>query len=576
MRVAVGVAFSMAWDGRGRGDRGEDGVAVRALAGFREGLYGCLGLRRDALFCLCDAVLCAGGRVTDLARLSLVPELGRGHGALYDALNAGSADFGRLRALVAGLPLPSWGDGRIRLAVDVSNWLRPEAGTSPGRALCHVHGRGRNAGQVIPGWPYSVVAALGPGPSSWAVLLDAVRLGPGDDDCEVTAAQLRDVLARLEKAGHWRPGDPEVIIAMDAGYAVTRLELLLRGLPVILVARVRSDRVYYRPPAPRPRGTRGMAPRLGEPVKCAEPATQHDPDLEQEGRMAGTGAVSVAAWTTLRVKVSRATAGLADWPEGRPFPAVTGTLIRVSARREPMWLWSTAAGAGDGLVRACWQAYLRRFDIEHLFRFLKQRLGWTRPLLRDPEAADRWTWLLAAALAQLWLARRLAAVTRMPWQPRQAPGEMTPGRVHDGFRRARQITGSPASPPPMTVPGPGRPKGSKNKRPAPRYPVGKTRPKDPRYAANRTNEQKSQKTPGKRGRPPTTSRLNGKWGHPSSKSFRPADRCRPSTPACLAGFSDSNFRGCGHCSHLSAPTRPETTLKCSLLRHNRRQPSNAG
>jgi hypothetical protein len=34
---------------------------------------------------------------------------------------------------------------------------------------------------MIPGWPYSVVAALEPGPSSWTAPLDAQRLAPGDD-----------------------------------------------------------------------------------------------------------------------------------------------------------------------------------------------------------------------------------------------------------------------------------------------------------------------------------------------------------------------------------------------------------
>lgn len=35
------------------------------------------------------------------------------------------------------------------------NWLRPDAETSPERLFCHVHGRGKNAGQMIPEWPYS-------------------------------------------------------------------------------------------------------------------------------------------------------------------------------------------------------------------------------------------------------------------------------------------------------------------------------------------------------------------------------------------------------------------------------------
>lgn len=35
----------------------------------------------------------------------------------------------------------------------------------------------------------------------WTALLDAVRLGPGDDETEVTAAQVRDVVARLARQG---------------------------------------------------------------------------------------------------------------------------------------------------------------------------------------------------------------------------------------------------------------------------------------------------------------------------------------------------------------------------------------
>lgn len=472
------------------------------LAGFRDGLYRCLGARGDALFSLCDAVLCAGGRVTDLARLSLVPEFGRGHGALYDGLNAGRLDVARLSLLVAGLPLPRWADGRVRLAVDVCHWLRPDADASPERALCRVHGRGRNAGQVIPGWPYSFVAALGPGASSWAVPLDAVRLGPGDDDAAVTAAQLRDVVGRLRAAGHWRDGDPEVVIAVDAGYNPTRLAFALRDLPVIVVARVRSGRVYYRPAPPKDPRRPGVQPRLGEPVCCADPATQHSPQAEHDGELARLGTARVAAWNRVTQKVHRRCGGFGDWPAGEPMPLVPGTLIRLRAGRlkDPVWLWAGEPDAGDGLVRVLWQAYLRRFDIEHLFRFLKQQLGWNRPLLRDPRAADRWTWLLVAACAQLWLARRLAAVARLPWQPPQPPGQMTPARVRAGFRRARQAAGTPASATRTPSPGPGRPEGSRNKHKAPRHPVGKTTVKSPRRG----------KKPAKPQGRPATSRLNGK------------------------------------------------------------------
>ena len=325
------------------------------------------------------------------------------------------------------------------------------------------------------------------------MLLDAVRLGPDDDDCAVTAAQLREVFTRLEAAGHWAAGDPAVIIAMDAGYSPTRLAHLLAGLPVIVVARVRSDRVYARAAPPKARGVSGRHARHGALVRCADPASWHGPAVVQEGETR-LGPAAVTAWAPVHQVVHRHTGGFEDWPEDRELPLIEGTLIRLSAVApggpEAMWLWASDPDAGDAAVRALWQAYLRRFDIEHTFRFLKQQLGWTRPLLRDPAAADRWTWLLLAAYAQLWLARDLAAVTRMPWQPPQAPAAMTPGRVRAGFPRARHAAGTPVRTPKPATPGPGRPKGSKNKHKAPRHRPGKITLKQPKQAKNPRNKAK--------------------------------------------------------------------------------------
>jgi DDE superfamily endonuclease len=204
---AVAVAFSIAWL-RGEVERQpEDARARDLLAAFRRELYRCCTARADALFDLTDAMLCAGGPVRTLVGLSLVPEHRRGHGALYDAVNHGRISVARLRWSLAGLPVPHAADGRLVLAADISNWLRPGAATSPERLFCHVYVRAKGQAQMIPGWPYSVIAALEPGRTSWTAVLDAVRLGPGDDEAEVTAAQVRDVVTRLIVAGHWHEGD---------------------------------------------------------------------------------------------------------------------------------------------------------------------------------------------------------------------------------------------------------------------------------------------------------------------------------------------------------------------------------
>jgi DDE superfamily endonuclease len=483
------VAFSMARAGSGGGDLDLDADVARGLlAGFRGELYRCLTRRADALFEVADAVLCGGGRVRDLARLSLVPEFGRGHGALYDGLNAGRACIGRLRRALAGLPPPRWPDGRIRLAADVSNWLRPDAQVSPERMFCHVKGKGKNAGQVVPGWPYSFVAALGPGASSWTLLLDAVRTGPDDDETTVTAGQLREVTGRLIAAGWWKDGDPDILIALDAGYNVTRLAWLLADLPVLLVARVRSDRVFYGRAAPRAPGTPGQQARHGTAVSCADPAAGAGAALAADAASARYGVLRVSAWHRMHQQLTRQSGGWEDH-QGQ-LPLIEGTLIRLAPQGpgpEPMWLWASAPDPGDAEITSIWQAYLRRFDIEHAFRFLKTQLGWDKPLLRDPAAADRWTWLIVAACAQLWLARPLAAAVRLPWQRPQPPAAMTPARVRAGFRHARGTVGTPASPAKPGTPGPGRPEGSKNKHKAPRQPIGKRNPK-PRSHRNKLQQ----------------------------------------------------------------------------------------
>ena len=472
------MAFSMAWPGDMVQD-GSGGVRARGmLARFRGELYRCFARRGDALFELCDAVLCRPARVHMLAELSLEPECRRGHGAVYDAVNAGRVQVARLRRALAGLPLPAWDDGRIRLAADVSNWLRPDAATSAERLFCHCYARGKGNAQMIPGWPYSVIAALEPGRTSWTLPLDAVRLGPADDATAVTAAQVREVARRIIAAGHWRDGDPDIQVIFDAGYDLTRLAWLLADLPVEVLGRLRSDRVMYFPAPPRAPGTNGRPLRHGAAFKLADQRSWAAPAAAAITETTRYGTARAMAWGRLHQQL----ASRAGWEDhDGELPIVEGTLIRLAVDRlpgdrnpEPLWLWSSRAGTSAAEVDRAWQAFLRRFDIEHMFRFFKQALGWTRPKLRDPAAADRWTWILLACYAQLRLARHLAADIRLPWQRPCPPGRLTPARVRRGFRNIRQMLPCPASAPKPGKPGPGRPPGSRNRRPATRHDVGKT------------------------------------------------------------------------------------------------------
>lgn len=472
------MAFSIAWLQREVDPRPDDAQVRDRLVVFRRELYRCFTARADALFELADSVLCADGPVTTLARLSLAPEHRRGHGALYDAVNAGRIGIGRLRRCLAGLPLPRTADGRLVLAVDVSSWLRPGAVTSPGRLFCHVYGRGTGQAQMIPGWPYSVIAALEPGRTSWTAVLDAVRLGPDDDETAVTARQVREVIARLTAAGHWGAGDPAILVVFDAGYDVTRIAWLLADLPVELLGRVRSDRVMKLPAPPRRPGTNGRPRKHGGELALSDPATWPAPQVTTSMATSRYGMAAAAAWDRVHPRLTHRAAWL---DHDGDLPVIEGTLIRLQVDHlpgnrdpKPIWLWWSRADAAPAEVDRCWQAFLRRFDLEHTFRLFKQVLGWTVPKIRDPHAADRWTWLIIAAHAQLRLARPLAGDLRLPWERPAPPGRLTPARVRRGFRNIRATMPCLARAPKPGKPGPGRRPGSKNRRPAPRHNVGKT------------------------------------------------------------------------------------------------------
>jgi hypothetical protein len=457
-------------------DAGAGPLAV--LSRFRVDFHACLTARRDELFELTDAVLCAGGPVTTLAGLSLAPEHRRGHGALYDAVNQGRINVGRLRRCLAGLPLPRGADGRLMLAVDVSNWLRPGAATSPDRLFCHVYGRGKGQAQMIPGWPYSVIAALESGRTSWTSVLDAVRLGPDDDETAVTAAQVRDLITRLIEAGHWHDGDPPILVIFDAGYDVTRLAWLLADLPAELLGRLRSDRVMQLPAPARAPGTVGRPRKHGSELALADPASWPAPQVTTSTVTTRYGTAGATAWDRVHPRLTHRAAWL-DYDGD--LPVIEGTLIRLQVDHlpgdrdpKPVWLWSSRTGALPADVDRLWQAFLRRFDLEHTFRLYKQVLGWTAPKLRGPPAADRWTWLIITAHAQLRLARPLADDLRLPWERPAPPGRLTPARVRRGFRNIRATVPCPTGAPKPGKPGPGRPPGSRNRRPAPRHDVGKT------------------------------------------------------------------------------------------------------
>lgn len=436
----------------------DSGARTEALRAFRAGFYGCLTGWADASFELCDAMLCVPGPVTSVPTLSLDPVFRRSHGSLYTRAGARPAAPAARRR--RGWP-PVF-------AVDASSWARCDAETSPERGFYYSASK-HSAGQpIVAGWCYQWVCQLDWAMDSWTAPLDAMRIEPSEDATDATVAQLKRLVGLLPADG------PVPVFVFDAGYDPAALTHELAGVRARVVVRIRDDRVFYAEPGPSRPGTVGRARRHGVRFGCADdPAGWPQPDRTITADDPRYGTVTVQAWSGLHPRLGRR----GHWANHERAPIVSCTVVRVQVQHLPkptaragktLWLWVTGQGPID--IDTAWRAYLRRSDIEHTYRFVKNTLGWTAPAIRTPEQADRWTWLVVAAYTQLRLARGLVADDRLPWQRPRAPGKLTPGRVRRGFRRLRPQLGTPASPPKSRTPGPGRPKGTKRP-PRTRYPA---------------------------------------------------------------------------------------------------------
>ena len=171
------------------------------------------------------------------------------------------------------------------------------------------------------------------------------------------------MITRPISAGHWREGDPEILVIFDAGYDITRLAYLLAGLPAQVLGRLRSDRVMQLPAPPRQPGTVGRPRKHGGELALSDPATWPAPPVTTSTETSRYGMAVAAAQDRVHARLTHRAAWL---DHDGPLPVIDGTLIRLQVDHlpgdrapKPVWLWCSATGAAPAEVDRLWQAPLR-------------------------------------------------------------------------------------------------------------------------------------------------------------------------------------------------------------------------
>lgn len=432
-------------------------ITIQQLKQFRQGVYTILGNGRDALFDLMDAVLITRG-VKSFVELSLSPVFRRKWSSIYESLSDSKPPREKLmESYIKQIPHTQ----QIVLAGDHTAWPRLEAFTLKERTYEHQAQPMSGSKPVTLGQGYSTIVWIPEVQGSWALPLLHERISSFTNPIEKAAAQLKQVCEKL-------PTRP--LSLWDAEYGCASFVKQTVDIAADKLFRLRSNRLL----SGEPKAYTGVGrPRIhGDKFKLNDSETWWTADQFVELKDPKLGLRRLHLWRNLHFQQSA---------------KIKMHLIQVQRLNEdavnqskPLWLaW---VGIDMPELSEFWRLYLRRFAVDHWYRFAKQRLHWTLPKLSTPEQCESWSDLLPLMTWQLWLARDIVSDNPLPWQKPQT--KLTPGRVAQAMGGVLGAIGTPAVAP--------KPRGK-----SPGWTTGKPRVRRIRYPKVKKATTKPKKEPAK-------------------------------------------------------------------------------
>lgn len=217
----------------------------------------------------------------------------------------------------------------------------------------------------------------------------------------------------------------------DAEYGCAPFIIQTAAVACDKLIRVRPNRVLYA--APSEYAGMGRPRKHGEKFKLNDEQTWWQPHQTLEVESDSLGHLQLHLWQNLHFYQSPT----------HPMHLIRVERLSDTRVHRPLWLVWMGQTLPD--LNHLWQHYLRRFAIDHWYRFIKQRLHWSLPRFATPKQSQTWSDLMPILTWQLWLARPLVNQAPLPWQ-KHLPVP-SPGRVADSFAALLVRIGSPAPDP---------------------------------------------------------------------------------------------------------------------------------
>lgn len=403
---------------------------------------------------LVDA-LCSYPEARSLVELSLSPVFRRTHTAVYKAIAEVAWEEIPIRQLVSA-HLPEQ-QGMWILGVDSTSNPRQYAKTLSDRGYVYAPNPVAGNKPVTIGHQYSSVAMLPekePGvTTSWVVPLSVQRVATTDDRELVGAEQIRVIMQDQEMPMHSQP----TVVVGDTSYSKPAyLHACQKHENLVTLARSRSNRTYFRQCISEDQENSAHRPkRFGSAFKLPDDKTWHEPDQQitckETSRRGKVYTIHIQAWKNMLMRGK-------NKPKRIPMEKHPFTVVRISrfdedgnpAFKKSLWLIVMGKHRDELSLMDSYQAYARRSNLEHFFRFGKQKLLLSESETPITNREERWWHIVHIAYAMLWIARHLAQYLPRPWEkylPAFKIKTISPNLVQRDFERLIQQLGTPAQPP---------------------------------------------------------------------------------------------------------------------------------
>jgi hypothetical protein len=449
------------------------------LQNFRVQLYEKFEHRADSTMDLLDA-LCSNNHAPSVVQLSLNPLFRAGYSTLFKAIGESLAterqeeeeippdnipvqkrqQFQCVDLISQVVPQPQQRHFFL-MGQDCTSIARQFAKSLEDRGMVHQPTQIKGNKPITIGHSYSLLAILperNNEDAPWTIPLDMIRVPTESNSNQQGIAQINTVLSKPNMP--WT--DKLCVLVVDSAYGNHQfLTPLQEQKNLVIIARSRSNRVFYQRPIPAGKSLeKGHPTWYGERFDLKEPQTWHEPNQVEhtyyhtcQGRKIE---IALTAWHNLLMRGSK------DLPAHQcPF-----TLLRIVSMDaegktifKPMWLIVMGERRAEVSDFQIHQAYRQRFDLEHTFRFKKQNLLLSDFETPDVEHEQNWVYLVMLAYVQLWAAHALAVALPRPWERNLKPAPLariSPSKVQQDWNRIISQLGTPASAPKPRGKSPGR------------------------------------------------------------------------------------------------------------------------